>query len=197
MDPRTKALLEKLAQIESSGGKNIDHKMLTSGIHKGHRAAGLYGLLPNTVADVYSRNPEAFPELKKILKMDEKHAVQNPEEVTQYLNQNREMQDRVAESLIGHLRNRMGEDDERIAYAWNRGHNLKPQDITPGKLTSSDYVQKFRKLSGDQSKPYMPPAQIGEIEVPTQRGPEIASQDRESVLQNLLKYLEEDDTQQE
>jgi hypothetical protein len=35
--------------LESSDGKNIKHRMILSGIHKGTAAIGDYGLMPNTI----------------------------------------------------------------------------------------------------------------------------------------------------
>ena len=47
--------LEAIAGVESSGGVNFNHPTIKTGIHKGQRAAGTYGLMPNTVKEVVNR----------------------------------------------------------------------------------------------------------------------------------------------
>ena len=42
--------------LESSGGKQLQHKPMSSGIHEGTKAMGEYGLMPNTAQQLARSN---------------------------------------------------------------------------------------------------------------------------------------------
>ena len=52
---QVKSFLKNISQIESRGGEDMNHPEIKSGIHKGTKAIGRYGLMPNTVGEVLNR----------------------------------------------------------------------------------------------------------------------------------------------
>lgn len=46
-----------ISSVESNNGQNIQHKIMTSGIHQGDTAIGRFGLMPNTIK-LLKKSPE-------------------------------------------------------------------------------------------------------------------------------------------
>lgn len=131
--------LKPIRQIESNNGKNTNHRMLESGMHKGQRAIGDYGLMPLTVNEVVNRSGDK--ELEPLLGM-------GPEEKKEYLESNPGMQHKVAKNLAELVLKNNNGDFKKAAYAWNQGHNLGPDTIEDRDYKSHDYVKKFEKAAG-------------------------------------------------
>lgn len=123
--------LHAISLNESSGGQNLNHPVIESGIHKGHAAKGEYGIMPNTYNEILKR----YPKLKNKVKIvDGEH----PALTNQQL---------VAEKLAKHLYEKTGGDLDKMATSWHHGHNL--HKTNPEKLNrlsqDSEYVNRFRK----------------------------------------------------
>jgi hypothetical protein len=134
--------LNTIGMIESSGGQNFDHDLIKSGIHKGHKAAGTYGLMPNTVTETLNRMRQSgvsSPELESLRGLD-------PSSVKQTLESNPEIEKQLAEFMARRALDRQG-TPEKAAYSWFQGHNLTPEEIEARKYQDHDYVKKFRKYS--------------------------------------------------
>lgn len=134
--------LRNIAMIESSGGKNFDHAEIDQGMHKGHRAIGSYGLMPNTVKEVINRmrlEGNLNPDLEALQQME---AAQMKEAVEANPAHEKEM----AEYLANRVLNRQGGDELKAAYSWERGHNLTPDKIEQRNYKDADYVKKFIEL---------------------------------------------------
>ncbi len=143
MDPKVAAFLNKIKMIESSGGININHPEMTSGIHNGQSAYGSYGLMPNTIQELVNRSKIETGKLDP----DYQHLRnEDPEFVKTVLGARPDLEDRLASQLAERLLQRSGGDEEKAAYGWNQGHNLPINQITPDKLDSSDYIKRFRSL---------------------------------------------------
>lgn len=54
--PNLKALKTLIDAMESSGGQDTDHKMITSGIHRNTAAVGSSGIMPETARLIAKRN---------------------------------------------------------------------------------------------------------------------------------------------
>lgn len=141
--PNIQNFLNKIEAIESSGGKNINHPVVTAdNLQKGTRAIGRYALMPNTVKELVNRRRlrgTVSPEMLDVSKM-------SPDEMKQYIEQNPQLEDSFANDLANHVIQRQGGDPEKAAYSWQMGSNLHPDEITPEDLNNSDYVQKFQRL---------------------------------------------------
>lgn len=141
MDPRLEAFLARISQLESSGGLNTNHKTMETGIHKGSSAYGQYGLMPNTIREMAKR--KGIQEISGLQDQDLKTVMQDFPTIEQ----------NIVEALGQHVLDRAGKDDElKAAYAWNMGHNLKPEGITPEMMENHPYVQKYKNLLDSEPK---------------------------------------------
>lgn len=146
MDKET--FLNLIRQLESSGGKNLKHKKLKSGMHKDQAAIGEYAIMPNTANEFIKRR-----ELKGQFGPDEALMRQmTPEELQEFLKD----QDRVEQGFGSDIADRVLQKSkgniDKAAYMWNEGHNLKAADISEEDLDSHDYVRKFRNLRKSLNK---------------------------------------------
>lgn len=147
MDDKVKSFLDKIAMIESSGGKNVNHKTMEGGIHKGTAAIGRYGLMPNTIKEIVKRerlSGNEDPELEMLEMLE-------PDELTEYVNTNPEIEDRLAKSLAQRVLGRFP-SEEQAAYAWNMGHNLTPEKLQERGYESHPYVQKYQKYANKMDR---------------------------------------------
>ena len=115
--------LNAISQIESSGGKNINHPISNAPLHRGQQAVGQYGLMPNTINEMAHREGR------------------NPASVAPGSSEERA----IAEQLADRVLNRFPNTNE-AAYAWHSGHNLTPQQIEQRGYLQDPYVQKFQKI---------------------------------------------------
>lgn len=141
--------LEPISGVESSFGKNTNHRQITSGMHKGHRAIGKVGQMPNTINETINRinmNPNILPEEQELV--DEANALQNlsPEELKSVVESNPQLEDYLAQNLASHVLDKQGGDLNKAAYSWLHGHNLKPEIIEKRNYMQDDYVKKFNKF---------------------------------------------------
>lgn len=142
-DPKIKDFLQKISQIESSGGKNLKHKLIKKGLQKGQQAIGSYGLLPNTIQEIVNRNKSEGRPSALIASLEGL-----PQgEYTNLVGQNPELEQEIAVKLANHVINKQEGDLTKAAYAWNMGHNKPSKSISDLDLQKSPYVAKFRKLS--------------------------------------------------
>lgn len=134
--------LDTISMIESSGGKNFNHARIPSGIHEGHRAAGRYGLMPNTMQEIANRMKQEGnldPELERITSLP-------PDQMKAAIEANPNYEQMLAEHLAGRVLDRQGGDEEKAAYSWFQGHNLTPQEIRDRNYKEHDYVKKFNNF---------------------------------------------------
>lgn len=134
-DPReykaeqVREFLKKMSLIESSGGKNTDHPEVTTGVNAGTSAVGDYGIMPLTAQN-----------------LDKKYGINqlqdmNPDEVSDKLSDNPELQQRLAETFASKLLSQ--NPTETAAYKWQYGQNSHPD---PEQIDQSDRIRKFRSL---------------------------------------------------
>lgn len=142
--PNIQDFLQKIEQIESSGGKNMEHPTVEEGIQAGDQAIGRYGLMPNTVRELVNRRRlqgTSTGELQDLAEMDspsmKKHLEANPS-----------LEDELAQQMATMVTRRQGGNEDKSAYSWTMGHNLTPDKISNDQLEQSPYVQKYRKLKG-------------------------------------------------
>lgn len=129
--------LKIIGQIESSGGKNFRHKEIDSGMHKGHSAAGTYGLMPNTIREIVNRSKDE--NLNNLLQKD-------PQSLKQSVESNPELEQKLARILADHVLNKQMGDEEKAAYSWFMGHNKSPERIEKENYKDHFYVDRYNKL---------------------------------------------------
>lgn len=144
--------LKDISMIESSGGTNLEHKTIKSGIHAGDTAVGELGLMPNTVRELAKRlrdrdfRLQLGAEFKGDPEIEQYADPKIDQKTLQYaMETSPEMMQRVGRYMERLVNTRFKEPD-KMAYAWNQGHNIDPSKITPEKLEKSDYVKKRRNF---------------------------------------------------
>lgn len=115
--------LNAISQIESSGGKNINHPISNAPLQMGQQAVGQYGLMPNTIQEMEHRAGRSPATVEP----------GSPDE------------QQIANQLAGHVLNKF-QDPNMAAYAWHSGHNLTPEQIQERDYMNDPYVQKFQKI---------------------------------------------------
>lgn len=147
MSDKKRQFLDTMKMIESSGGKNFDHEELQSGMHKGHRAIGSYGFMPQTVQEMVrrmSRSGQPVSEdLNKVAQMD-------PLEMKEYMESNLDLEEELAEYMAGFVLDRY-QDPEKAAWAWEHGHNTPKDRFDTNNYQESDRIRKYRKYAAPQS----------------------------------------------
>lgn len=133
--------MQDTAHLESSSGTNFNHDQINSGIHKGHRAAGTYGIMPNTAQEIINRKKMNKEDISAFSEIDNNA---DPAFVKQYIESNPEIERALAESLANKVLNATDYDTEKAQYMWQYGHNL-PIDRVNKEYENSDRVQKYRK----------------------------------------------------
>jgi len=140
MDKKVQKFLRTIAQIESSGGKNVEHKQIDEGIHAGSSAYGKYGLMPNTIRELSnSEYGKTLP--KELSKMEDG-------KIKEILKSNPQLEEAIAQSLYKKIQDR-STDPRDQAYMWNAGHNLTQDQLLNRDVENYPYVEKFVKEQGD------------------------------------------------
>jgi len=145
--------LKKISIIESSGGTNFNHRELLNGLHAGTSGIGHFGLMPVTVLDLarkltnkYSDLGQLtagivdFPNVQHLLNLD-------PSQIKIKLESNFDLELKIARLIKIDLDRKHGNNEEKKAFAWNNGTQIKSSNITDDKLDDSNYIYKFRKLA--------------------------------------------------
>jgi hypothetical protein len=132
--------LAKMSEMESSGGKNVDHKRMVAGIHAGDVAQGQWGLMPNTIKELtYTKGDERDPKIEQLRGMP-------LDVITEEAKQNPELERKYAEALARKiLTNSMG-DEELAAVGWRYGHNLNEGKLQNIAKKKRGYLNRFKKL---------------------------------------------------
>lgn len=147
--------LKAVSMNESSGGKNLKHQKMKHGIHTGDSAIGEYAFMPNTVKDIVGTLDGKNP-LRNYSKMSN-------QKIQQQLAKNPAHQKELATHLANRLHDRFGGDENKMAYSWNQGHNLKPEKFENERKNylDHDYVKKYNKhkQGAETKQPTQNPAQ--------------------------------------
>lgn len=146
--------LRKTAEIESSGGKNLEHRELQSGMHAGSAAIGRFGLMPNTLDELRNRMLRSKIQLPGV---DLKSATK--EQLAEAISNNPELEDAFATQLLRTIKSK-GVDDTTANYMWEHGHNKIPD---PVKVKESPRTKKFTEIEDTvkamlEKKQAVPPA---------------------------------------
>lgn len=155
---RKQAFKDAIAEIESSSGKNVDHQRMESGIHKGDKAFGDIGLMPNT-AKQYAKellsSGDDSAELQGILS-----SKQGSDQVNQILEDNPELYQKLKDYHFDRLLIKNKNDPFKAAHAHYYGENfaqnrnLDGDKFNPFSHDKSGYIDKFKKAyetRGDNS----------------------------------------------
>lgn len=132
-----------IAQVESTGGENLNHETLSSGQHKGQTAGGPWGMMPKTAAytlKVSKKLRQKYPELAK--QVGDLGA--NHKKVTELLNKDPKMAYEFANTLLTHIKSVHGDDPNKIIHSWHHGIEGTNKAVKNKKdLSTDEYVQKI------------------------------------------------------
>ena len=131
--PNYSDFLNTISQIESSGGKNMNHPVVQSGIQQGDHAIGQYGLMPNTISELLRR--QQMSNSRGPASVDDGQVMQT----------NAGVEKQLANQLADKVLNKY-QDPNMAAYAWHMGHNLTPDQVQQRDYQNDPYVQKFQQI---------------------------------------------------
>ncbi len=137
--------LNAIAQVESRGGKDTKHKVITTGPHAGSKASGSYGLMPLTIKDLVSKEP-ALKKYKGVLN-------QNDSQIHNLVAKHPTFEKDVASAYYDKLNNAFNGDINNIAHAWLNGKAGTNRAIEKGKKIQDHWhvkkvVKERNKLLG-------------------------------------------------
>ena len=122
--------LWSIMQLESSGGKNLKHKVSD--------VIGRWGIKKPTINEMLDRAGANLPaHLGGLRHMD-------AGQTAAHFKQNPQSELDIARMLASHVLKRHKGDTQKAAYSWRHGHNLQSHDIPSGALQNSGYVRQFK-----------------------------------------------------
>lgn len=108
-----------MSMLETSGGKDLNHRRMETGMHAGTAAQGRVGIMPHTAQELANR--------KRLSKtndaVDDAIRKADPKVVEQYLQQYPEKLEEYENKLAEQVLTKTGGDPKLAAGAWLYGHN--------------------------------------------------------------------------
>lgn len=136
---KIKNMLRAIALVESNAGQNTNHKPVFS--KKNNRmetAYGHYGLMPDTIKDVVSKNPEHFKGHEALLS-------NNIGDIHNHLDKHPELQHKIAKKHLERMSKVFNNNLAAIGYGWFNGVTGTKRAIKQGKDISNHWhVQKIK-----------------------------------------------------
>jgi GNAT superfamily N-acetyltransferase len=129
-------MLRTIAAVESSGGKNINHDVVNSGLNAGMKAHGKYGMMPLTIQETIKLDPQF---------KDHRHIVgKSGPETRAYVESVPGLEDKLAYSHLKRIKSHFGQDPAKIGMAWLNGIQGTKNAINQGKnLKEHWHVKKI------------------------------------------------------
>lgn len=112
-------LLGAIANIESSGGKNLNHKTMTEGPHNGMTAGGPFGMMPNSAAFIAAKDSQLAQKYPNIVEAA-KDVNKNHKQITDALNSNPQLAADFAVSFFNRNKTKT-KNEPHLAYSWLNG----------------------------------------------------------------------------
>ena len=133
-----KKMLNAISQVESSGGKNLQHKPMSNGQH----AFGRYALTPDTIRDTIKANPDLKAKHAQAL------ALQG-DTIHKYMQDHQGLEDTIADRHLAHLESHFKNNPDQISFGWLngvRGTNRAKQNGID--FSKHWYTQKVKQAYG-------------------------------------------------
>lgn len=136
-------LLGAIGFVESTGGENLNHREMEAGMHKGHKAGGMFGMMPHSAAFILKRDPELakkYPKLAEAAQdVDKNHEL--------FTNTFNEDPDAAADFAVSAYKRNKGKtkSDKMLTYSWLNGLKGSWNTYKEGGSKAFDehpYVQK-------------------------------------------------------
>lgn len=139
-------ILKAIKMVESSGGKDTNHAMVSHGLNANTKAVGSYGLMPITIKEVVSKHPDLSQKYRDIAAAD-KH------EIPALMEKYPKIEKEVAGALYDHLAKDLGHDPSKIGFAWLNGKTGAMRAIKSGQnIDEHWHVKKVKKAFDKISK---------------------------------------------
>jgi hypothetical protein len=107
-------MLNAIASVESSGGKNVNHAAGGGPIHGAEHAYGKYGLMPETIRETIHMNPDLSAKYGKAARL-------KGNDLAHFMQDNKGLEDQVATKHLGRLEHHFGQNPPALGYAWLEG----------------------------------------------------------------------------
>lgn len=133
--------LKYIEMIESSGGKNTKHKLVTSGLNAGTKAIGKYGLMPLQVLETIRKEPklaEKYPDFVNY------HHVRDQNKIAQKFKEDPNFENEIANTHWQKLHSKFDGNESKMAHAWLNGIQ-GTIDASLDQISNHDYVKKYKK----------------------------------------------------
>jgi hypothetical protein len=111
---RKQNILRAIAQVESSGGKNTAHKLVTRGVNAGTRSSSVYGLMPITIKETIKKHPDLSQKYGHLTKL-------SGDEFHEQFHAHPELDKEIAKRHYDRLSTHFGHDPVKIGMAWLQG----------------------------------------------------------------------------
>lgn len=131
------SFLKLIKAMESSGGKDTNHKPIQDGIQQGDAAVGDYGLMPNTAKELAG--------VGKVGPSDDVIKNLPNSEVSDLLKENPQLSEQYVKMLAEKLMQKTKGDPVLGMTGWNQGHNLPLSDIQQRAKDNPEYVDKVNQ----------------------------------------------------
>lgn len=127
-------MLNAISQVESSGGKNTKHKPTSQGT-----AYGRFAEMPDVIHDTIRLNPDLKRQHGKALRLQ-------GDNLNHYMQDNKGLEDLIAQKHLGRLEHHFGNNPEAISFAWNQGIKGTNRALKAKQnISAHPYVQKFKR----------------------------------------------------
>lgn len=137
-----KRMLRSIASVESSNGKNTNHKEVKHGLNAGTHAYGMYGLTGNTIKDTIKMHPDLKQKHSKAIALGDK-------ELSNYMHDNKGLEDTIADRHLTRLEQHFGQDPDKIGYSWLNGINGTQKAVANGENIGNHWhVKKIKEAYG-------------------------------------------------
>jgi len=128
-----KKMLNAIMQVESSGGKNLNHKPTANG----DTAYGRWALMPGTIKDTIKSHKDLKSKYGKALSLSGPN-------LSRYIQDNKGLEDVLADRHLAHVE-RHFKTPEEVGFAWNQGIVGTNRAKKEGKkISEHPYVQKIK-----------------------------------------------------
>lgn len=153
-----KTFLKLIKAMESSGGKDTDHKPMDAGLHAGDAAIGEYGIMPNTAKEMAGKG--------KIGPSDEVIRNLPNSEVSQILKENPELAEQYVKLMAEKLMQKTKGDPVMGMTGWMYGHNLPPESLKEKARQNPSYVDKVNQRIDENRLQSQKPSILDQLELP-------------------------------
>lgn len=127
-------MLNAISQVESSGGKNMNHKPTSMGT-----AYGRWAVMPSVIQDTIRLNPKLKQQHGKALRL-------KGDNLTHYMQDNPNLEQEIVNSHLNRLEHHFGHNPEAISFAWNQGiRGTNKALASKQNISQHPYVQKFKQ----------------------------------------------------